>query len=309
MKIYKLDTNTSFEEKNICLAIGNFDGFHRGHQEIIKLLKNLSQKNKLSSTVMSFEPHPRAFFNKNNETFNIYTKESKLKLLKDFDIDIYIDFVFNDILSDFSYHDFIEKILVNKLKIKNLVVGSDFKFGKNRQGNVELLNNLSETYSYKVHLVDTVVIKDKSEKFSSSLIRNDIKEGNMKNVSYALGRNWHMKGQIIEGQKKAREINFPTANMLPGKHILPKKGVYCVEVIYDDKKYLGISNYGQRPTVDGNKLLLETHIFDFDKEIYGKELTVEFLTFIRPEQKFDNFKKLTIQINKDIEIAKKYHQL
>ena len=307
MKIFKLDTSTSFKEQDICLAIGNFDGFHKGHQEILKILKKISIEKKLSSAVMSFDPHPRFFFNKNSENFNIYTKEDKLKYLKNFDIDIYISFTFNNILSEYSSKKFIEEILFKKLNIKSLVVGSDFKFGKDRSGNIDILNNYSKIYGFNINLVNTINInKDKSEKFSSSIIRNDIKEGNFESVSQSLGRHWHMTGKIIEGQKKAREINFPTANMEPGSHILPKKGVYCVEVIYDSKKYLGVANFGIRPTVDGSKLLLETHIFSFDEEIYGKELTVRFLTFIRPEQKFTNFGLLTEQIKKDIETAKDY---
>ncbi len=309
MKIFKLNTESSFFEKNLCLAIGNFDGFHKGHQAILKLLKNLSNKKNLSSAIMSFDPHPRTFFDNTEENFNIYIKNDKLNFLKDFGIKIYIDFIFNKKLVEFSSEEFIEKILINKLKIKDLVVGSDFKFGKDRTGNVEVLQKLSKKYSYNIHLVETVMLKNNINKYSSSIIRTDIKDGKMQNVYNSLGRHWHISGKIISGLKKAREINFPTANMKPGKHILPKKGVYCVEVIYSGKKYLGISNFGQRPTVDGNKLLLETHIFNFDEEIYGKDLTVRFLTFIRHEKKFENFEKLTLQIQKDIKIAKKYHQL
>ena len=131
----------------------------------------------------------------------------------------------------------------------------------------------------------------------------------MEKVNSALGRCWHMTGKIIEGDKRARKINFPTANVIPGKHILPRKGVYCVEAYINNEKYLGISNFGERPTVDGSKLLLETHIFNFNQEIYGNELTVQFLTFIRPEQKFANFDELAKQIKIDIETAKKYHNI
>lgn len=306
MKIFKLDTETSIEQSDICLAIGNFDGFHKGHQEILKILKKISNQKKLLSAIMSFDPHPRSFFNKPSEKFNIYTKDDKLKFLKDFGIDIYIDFSFDQKLSEYSSIEFIEKILVNNLNIKNLVVGSDFKFGKDRVGNSQILKEYSKIFKYDINLVDTIIIKNKSEKFSSSLIRNDIKSGNIENVFHSLGRHWHMKGKIIEGQKKARNINFPTANFRPGNHILPKMGVYAVEVIYDGKKYFGISNFGIRPTVKDSELLLETHIFNFDKEIYGNELTVQFLTFIRPEHKFDSFELLTKQIKKDIEITKKY---
>ncbi len=306
MKIFKLDTETPFTNDSLCLTIGNFDGFHNGHQEILKTLKKISIDKKLLSAVMSFDPHPRSFFNKDVNNFNIYTKKDKLNFLKDFGIDIYINFAFDKKLSEYSSNEFIDKILVNKLNIKNLIVGSDFKFGKDREGNVDILNSFSKIYNYEINLVNAVNIKNKKEKYSSSLIRKDIEDGNFENVSKSLGRFWHMTGKIVEGQKKARKINFPTANMEPDNHILPKKGVYCVEVVYSGKKYFGISNFGVRPTVDGSKLLLETHIFNFDEEIYGKELTVRFLTFIRSEQKFGNFDLLTQQIKKDIETAKDY---
>ncbi len=306
MKIFKLDTETPFTKDSLCLTIGNFDGFHNGHQEILKTLKKTSIDKKLLSAVMSFDPHPRSFFNKDVDNFNIYTKKDKLNFLKDFGIDIYINFAFDKKLSEYSSNEFIDEILVKKLNIKNLIVGSDFKFGKDREGNVDILNSFSKIYNYEINLVNAVNIKNKKEKYSSSLIRKDIEDGNFENVSKSLGRYWHMTGKIVEGQKKARKINFPTANMEPDNHILPKKGVYCVEVVYSGKKYFGISNFGVRPTVDGSKLLLETHIFNFDEEIYGKELTVRFLTFIRPEQKFGNFDLLTEQIKKDIETAKGY---
>ena len=309
MKIFKLNTETSFEETNMCLAIGNFDGFHKGHQEIIKILKKISKEKNLDTSIMSFDPHPRVYFKTSNENFNIYTKDDKLKFLQDFNINNYIQFSFDQKLSEYSSYDFIKKILVDKLRIKNLVVGSDFRFGKDRSGNISTLNKFSKEYNYKVNLVNILKINDRSEKFSSSIIRNDIENGDMDSVTKSLGRHWHMTGKIIQGQKKAREINFPTANMEHGKHILPKKGVYCVEILLNDKKYLGISNFGRRPTVHGTKLLLETHIFNFNQEIYGNELTVRFLTFIRPEIKFDNFEKLTNQINKDVQEAKKYHKL
>ena len=309
MKYFELDTQSQFAEKNLCLAIGNFDGFHKGHIAVLDSLKRIAIDNNQPSAIMSFNPHPREFFDKKNENFNIYSKIDKINFLKKLNIDIYIEFNFDLNLSKLSANKFIEDILLNKLDIKNVVVGKDFKFGKDRTGNYEILKNYSSTNNFNTHLVDSIMLSDNSNKFSSSIIRENIKNGQMENANFALGRFWHMTGKIIEGQKKAREINFPTANMEPKNHILPKKGVYCVEVLYSGKKYLGVSNFGQRPTVDGHKLLLETHIFNFDKEIYGNELTVRFLTFIRSEQKFDNFKLLTNQIKKDIEVAKNYHKI
>ena len=309
MKIYKLDTESAFENSDLCLAIGNFDGLHRGHQEIINKIKDISFNNNLLASIMSFNPHPRIFFNQIKESFNIYTQRDKKKYLEDLGIDLFIDFTFDDNLYKLSADEFITKILIKKLNIKYLVIGTDFKFGKDRKGNFETLEKYVEQKKFDIHLIDPIMLVDKSEKYSSSIIRLQINNGHMEDVMEALGRPWHMHGIIIEGDKRAREINFPTANMIPDQHIFPKRGVYCVEVLLEGKKYKGVSNFGLRPTVDGSKLLLETHMFNFSEEIYGKELTVEFLTFIRSEQKFNNFEELTKQINKDINTAKEYHQL
>ncbi len=309
MKYYKLDTNSQFEEKNLCLAIGNFDGFHKGHLAIINTLKKIAYEKKQISAIMSFSPHPREFFENKKENFNIYSRSDKINFLKKFDINIFIEFNFDNNLSKLSANQFVESILIKNLKIKNVVVGKDFKFGKDRSGNFKILQNHSKVDNFNVNLVNSIMISDGSNKYSSSLIRENIKNAEMEKVTFALGRPWHMTGKIIEGDKRARKINFPTANIIPGEHIHPRKGVYCVEVNLNNKKYLGISNFGERPTVDGSKLLLETHIFNFNREIYGKDLTVQFLTFIRPEQKFVNFDELTKQIKKDIEIAKELHKI
>ncbi len=309
MKHYKLDIQSKFEEKNLCLAIGNFDGFHKGHILIINSLKKIAKAKKQSTAILSFNPHPREFFDNKSESFNIYSKDDKVNFLKNLDIDIYIEFKFDKNLSDLSANQFVEKILINKLNINNVVVGKDFKFGKDRLGNYKILEDYSKNNNFNVHLVEALMLTDGSDKFSSSIIRENIKNGEIEKVNFALGRNWHMHGVIVEGDKRARKINFPTANVLPGKHILPRKGVYCIEAYINNRKYLGISNFGERPTVDGSKLLLETHIFNFNEDIYGNDLTVQFLTFIRPEQKFVNFEELTKQIKKDIETAKKYHNI
>ena len=309
MKYFELDTQSQFEEKNLCLAIGNFDGFHKGHISILDSLKKIAYQNNFPTAIMSFNPHPREYFENKDENFNIYTKSEKINFLKEYDINIYIEFTFDKNLSELSADQFVEKILINKLNIKNVIVGKDFKFGKNRSGNFQILENYSKENNFDVHLVESVMLSDGSSKFSSSIIRENIKNAEMEKVNFALGRPWHIHGTVIEGDKKARKINFPTANVIPGKHILPKKGVYCVEVCIDNENYLGVSNFGKRPTVDGSKLLLETHIFNFNKEIYGNELTVRFLTFIRPEQKFANFDELAKQIKKDIETAKRFHKI
>ena len=291
------------------MCIGNFDGIHLGHQHVIKKIIKNSQSDNLKSAIMTFVPHPKIYFKKTDGNFNIITNSDKKNFLKSLGIENYIEYKFNKTLSNLDAVDFIEKILVKQLSVKKIVVGKDFRFGKDRKGDTALLKKLSSKYNYKLSIIGHVKNKKTNFKFSSSIIRQIINEGSFEKVSQALGRNSFMQGKIVKGSQKARLINFPTANMKPGNHILPKKGVYCVNVTFNGNLYKGIANFGERPTVKGVNLLLETHIFEFNKEIYGKELTVEFLTFIRSEKKFKDFKSLTTQIKKDVITAKKYHKI
>ena len=309
MKLHNLNTKKNFKSRNLCLCIGNFDGIHLGHQHVIKKIIKNSQLDNLKSAIMTFVPHPKIYFKKTEGNFNIITNSDKKIFLKSLGVENYIEYKFNKTLSNLDAVDFIEKILVKQLSVKKIVVGKDFRFGKDRKGDTVLLKKLSSKHKYKLSIIGHVKNKKTNLKFSSSTIRKNINEGLFEKVSQALGRNWFMQGKIVKGSQKARLINFPTANMKPGNHILPKKGVYCVNVILNGNLYKGIANFGERPTVKGVNLLLETHIFEFNKEIYGKELTVEFLTFIRSEKKFKDFKSLTTQINKDVITAKKYHKI
>ena len=309
MKLHNLNTKKNFKSRNLCLCIGNFDGIHLGHQHVIKKIIKNSQSDNLKSAIMTFVPHPKIYFKKTNGNFNIITNSDKKNFLKSLGVENYIEYNFNKTLSNLDAVDFIEKILVKQLSVKKIVVGKDFRFGKDRKGDTLLLKTLSSKHKYKLSIIGHVKNKKTNLKFSSSTIRKNINEGLFEKVSQALGRNWFIQGKIIKGSQKARLINFPTANMKPGNHILPKKGVYCVNVIFNGNLYKGIANFGERPTVKGVNLLLETHIFEFNREIYGKELTVEFLTFIRSEKKFKDFKSLTTQINKDVITAKKYHKI
>ena len=258
---------------------------------------------------MTFVPHPKIYFKKTDGNFNIITNKYKKNFLNSLGVENYIEYKFNKTLSNLDAVDFIEKILVKQLSVKKILVGKDFRFGKDRKGDTALLKKLSSKYKYKLSIIGHVKNKKTNLKYSSSIIRKNINEGSFEKVSQALGRHWFMQGKIIKGNQKARLINFPTANMKPGNHILPKKGVYCVNVTLRGKSYKGIANFGERPTVKGVNLLLETHIFEFNRDIYGKELTVELLTFIRSEKKFKDFKSLTSQIKKDVITAKKYHKI
>jgi len=309
VKLHNLNTKKDFKTQNLCLCIGNFDGIHLGHQHVIKKIINSSRSENLKSAIMTFVPHPKIYFKRTNNNFNIITNDFKKNFLDSLGVENYIEYKFNKTLSNLEAINFIEKILVKQLHVKKIIVGKDFRFGKDRKGDTALLKKLSNKYHYKLSIIGHIKNKKNNLKFSSSLIRKNINEGSFEKVSEALGRNWFMQGKIVKGNQKARLINFPTANMKTENHILPKKGVYCVNVVFQGNLYRGIANFGERPTVKGVNLLLETHIFEFNRDIYGKELTVEFLTFIRPEKKFKDFKSLTNQIQKDVIKAKKYHKI
>ena len=307
MKIHNIQLNSSINIDNINLAIGNFDGLHLGHQKIIERLIHQSNDVNIDSAIMSFLPHPRQFFSGKYDNFTIISDALKIKLLSQLGVKHYIVLNFDQSIASLAPEEFIEIILVKKLKMKNLVVGYDFKFGKERKGSVSLLKKQSLIYDFTVSALEQVKLKQTSEIFSSTLIRKSIQEGKIEKVNLCLGRNWSMEGTVVPGDKRATMMNFPTANIIPSNIIHPKKGVYVIKILYEGNVFNGIANFGIRPTVDGEKLLLEAHLFDFNSNLYGKYLTVEFLAFIRDEKKFENFDKLIQQIQKDIQTAQDYH--
>ena len=196
---------------------------------------------------------------------------------------------------------------MDKLQVEKLVVGYDFHFGKNREGNIDLLKDFSIMHGFALEVVEPICSNYDKDVYSSTKIRENIRNGNIDKANLMLGRNWSMQGKVIHGNKKAREINFPTANIAPHDQIYPLKGVYAVKVLLNNQIIKGIANFGERPTINGSELLLEVHLFNYNEDIYGKDLTVEFLTFIRGENKFDSFSLLAKQIKKDIETVKNYH--
>ena len=308
MKIYNIKLGTFLDIPNINLAIGNFDGIHLGHQKIIKELINNSIANQARSAILSFMPHPRQFFSGNYKNFNIITENSKISLLEQLGIEYYFSLEFDHSIASLTPEKFIKEILTNQLKTKNLIVGYNFRFGKDRLGDVNLLKDHSENDDFTLKVINPIKSNVTSEVFSSSLIRKNIQAGNFEKVNTWLGRKWSMSGTVILGDKRAGKINFPTANLIPSSDLIhPKKGVYVVKIKIGKNLFDGVANFGKRPTVDGTRLLLEVHLFEFNEDIYGKDLTVEFLAFIRDEKKFGNFTLLTEQIHKDIKIAKDYH--
>ena len=307
MKIHHINLGSTIKEKMFFLAIGNFDGIHLGHQTIIKkLVKDAESQNK-PSAILSFNPHPRQFFNSELKCYQIISDHKKQEILTNLGVRHYFCLRFDKLIANLSPSDFINEIIIQKMNVNRLIVGGDFKFGKNREGDVRLLSDHSVIHGFDLEIIESVKNIVEEEIYSSTSVRNAIRSGNFEKVQSMLGYKWTMEGKVINGDRRARKMNFPTANLLPHKQIYPKKGVYVVNISLNDRKYQGIANFGERPTVDGKKLLLEVHIFNFNEDIYGNHLTVEFLTFIRGEQKFDSFSLLVEQIKKDIQIAKNYH--
>ena len=307
MQIHNIQFDSQTSAVNINLAIGNFDGVHLGHQKIIDELIEYSKIKNCSSAILSFKPHPRQFFSDEYRNFQIISEEEKIYLLDKQGIDHYFSLLFDENIASMSPKDFITKILAEKLHSTHLIVGYDFKFGKDRKGNASLLQEQSKNLGFDTNVIQPITSNYNSVVYSSSQIREFIRNGNVEKANLFLGRNWSMQGTVIKGDKRATAMNFPTANLVPGELIHPKKGVYAIRARYIDRWSKGIANFGERPTVDGKRLLLEAHLFEFNQDIYGKELTVEFLTFIREEKKFDNFASLAEQIQKDIQLVKAYH--
>jgi len=302
MIIYK-NLNIRKKHKNAIIAIGNFDGLHLGHKKVLNQAKLKAKKKNLKFGVITFEPIPNMFFNKNIEHHRINLIEQKIYYLKKIKLDFLIIINFNKLFSNISAENFIKKILVSKLKSKYIFVSQNFKFGKNRSGNINTLKRFEKKYSFKT--VITTPYQKNKKTISSSLIRKNITRGNIRNVQNFLGRPWSIKGEVIEGQKRGRKIGFPTCNIKWKSYALPKLGVYAVKVQTKDFKKRGIANIGYRPTFNGKTLLLEINIFGIKTNLYKKILKVSFIRFIRPEKKFKDISELKNQIKKDIIKAKK----
>lgn len=289
----------------LCLTIGNFDGIHLGHQKILKQVINEAKKNNLKSGVLSFEPHPYFFFKKEKlKNFKIFNLSQKINFIRNLDIDYLIILHFNQEFAQISANNFIENILIKKLNTKKLVVGYDFAFGKNRSGDFQTLKNYSLKSDFLVEKIEPLLINNQI--CSSSLIRENILNGNFMNCTEFLGKNFFINSPVLSGKRIANKIGFPTANQIPKKNIIkPKYGVYKTKTYIPslNKKFDSITNFGVKPTFNNHKKeLFETHIFNFSNDIYDQKITVEFIDFIRDEKKFNNIDELKAQIKRDVQL-------
>ena len=287
-----------------CVAtIGNFDGMHKGHQMILTALKAQAKKMNLPSVVVLFEPQPTEFFNADRPPVRLMRFREKIAYLKAYDIDRVLCLRFNQLLSVYSSDQFIDKILIKTLNTKWIIIGDDFHFGYQRQGNFNTLKTVGMCHGFDVATLPTQTDAEQ-KRISSTKVRNLLKAGQITAVKAALGRPYSMSARVIKGQQRGRTIGVPTANMALKRACPPIVGVYAVKITGLDKPYNGVANVGYRPTVDGQDYLLEVHIFNFNQDIYGEHLTVHFIEKIRDEKKFDSFEALKTQIWQDIATAR-----
>ncbi len=304
MKVVQDIQNYSSDTKSI-LTIGTFDGVHVGHQKIIKALVKEAHNKKLLANVLTFFPHPRMVLQKDVQIKLIDTLTEKETFLRELGVDTLIIHPFSKEFSRLSALEFTRDILVNQLKISELFIGYDHRFGKNREATVADLTSFGKTYGFKVNIIPAQDVS--AITVSSTKIRTAILDGDFIKVVDFLGRFFQLSGTVTKGQSLGRTINFPTANLLiDSQHkIIPPKGVYLVSIFHHQNQYYGMMNIGTRPTLNGDKQTIEVHIFEFNKNIYSNSLTIHFIEKIRDEQKFESFDALKKQLIKDKEICKR----
>ena len=297
---------TQFHE-NCVATIGKFDGVHLGHQLILEQVKQYADESGLPSLVMLIEPHPEEFFSSSPEASpaRLCSLREKLRLLESFGIDFVLVLEFNQGLSQLVAEDYVEQILVEGLGVKTLVIGNDFRFGKDRGGDFSLLQDLGESHGFEV--VESAAYERNGQRISSTFIRNELAACNFELVQQVLGRAYSISGRVSRGQQLGSRIGFPTCNIELNHLSLPLRGVYAVRARDADRYISGIANIGFRPTVsDGRQAFLEVHLFDFEGDLYDREIEVIFLEKIRDEHKFESIDALKAQIAIDVESARQY---
>ncbi len=291
--------------KDAVVAIGNFDGVHLGHQELIKAAEQQAGKLGKPLGVLTFEPHPRSLFRPDEPVFRLSSPAWKARLLKGLGVQ-YLDVAtFDRALAGLEAEDFVQQILVDRLAVSHVVTGYDFHFGRGRKGSPDTMRQLGQQHGFGVTIVDQVTDDDGVAPFSSSAIRTALRRGHVGKAASQLGHWWSIMGTVVRGDQRGRTIGYPTINMALEPGCEPHEGIYAVRVrpadgdvdgktVWDGAGYIGY-----RPTFETERLFLEVFIFDFDKDVYGQEFIVEFIDFIRPDKRFDNPEDLLVQMEGD----------
>ncbi|MGE4570304.1 MAG: bifunctional riboflavin kinase/FAD synthetase [Gammaproteobacteria bacterium] len=287
------------------LTIGNFDGVHSGHQEIIRLLTAKSKELGVPSVVVSFSVTPQTFFGRPKARLSNF--RDKHILLESLGVDKHLLIRFNKVFSETSANSFIEEIIIGQLNARYCLIGDDFRFGKGRLGDFCLLEKYAKLGGFSADKIGDIQIK--GQRVSSSAIRYCLALGELDKAEQLLGRPYTISGLIAHGAKKGRTIGFPTINIGIRRNLSPVLGVFAVLVEINSITYYGVCNVGKRPTVSGEKTLLEVFLFDFDQEVYGERATVTFKYRVREEKKFASFDELKIQITEDVKSAKRFFKI
>ena len=298
MKIYRSIEDYN-EVKRSVVTIGTFDGIHLGHKKILSRLIKSSKNKDLNSVVLTFFPHPRIILNKYNEVKMIDTLDEKIIHLNEIGIDSLIIHPFDKNFSLLSANQFIKDFLVDKLKIKHIIIGYDHRFGKGREASVTDLKNYADDYDFTVEEIKAQEIEKIT--VSSTKIRNSINQGDIKTTEKYLGRYFNLTGKVVKGDGLGKKINYPTANIFIEEtyKIIPKDGVYLVETTIKNKLFKGMMNIGHRPTIGTNVKSIEVHLFNFNEDIYGKVISIKMISKIRDEKKFSSIQALKEQLVKD----------
>ena len=300
MKIIQTISNFNSLEKTV-VTIGTFDGIHIGHQKILKDLIETAKKENKKSVLLTFFPHPRMVLQKEVTIQLLNTIEEKSSLLEKMGLDYLIIHPFSKEFSRLTALDFVRDILVNQLNTSRLIIGYDHHFGKNREGNIHQLKEYSSLYDFNVEEIPAQDIDNVS--VSSTKIRNALQEGSLKTANNYLGYNYMLNGTVVNGKSLGGKIGFPTANLEVKEtyKLIPKTGVYIIKTVIDSVLFYGMMNIGFRPTISGKDQTIEAHLFNFNKDLYGKNLRLELLYFLREEKKFDSIDDLIVQLKLDKE--------
>lgn len=299
-----ISKTTEFQFKNTCVTLGKFDGLHLGHQLLLSYLEEY-EKQGFTSIMFTFDYHPENLFSE-KEIDLIYTEEEKVEILRQNGPQVLISYPFTRQTAAIEPEEFIEKVLCQSLDAKVIVVGADYRFGKQRRGDVTMLQKYADVYGYQLIVCEKLKMEEKV--ISSTRIREEIRLGHMEHVNHMLGAPYRVFGTVVSGQKLGRTIGIPTVNLLPPAHkLLPPNGVYAAIVKVNQAIYQGIANVGCKPTVSKeHQIGVETYLFDYQGDLYGQQIEVSLLSFIREEKRFSNIEELKEQVNQDIRKAKDY---
>ena len=293
-------------DRGSSVCIGVFDGLHLGHQELISRTTQFAREKDLSSILFTFDPSPNEYFSKDKPQPKLTTLEEKKQYLRKSEIDCLYCPPFDQDMENLTPLEFVKQHLIEKLNAKHVVVGIDFHFAKNRTGTIETLRELGLEYGFTVDTVE--FITQKGSKISSTTIRQSLLDQDIENANKMLGRPYSVLGKVMKGKQIGRTIGYPTANINISKRDILLRGVFCVKAIIEDgtKEYNGLANIGFKPTVDGTELTLEVHLLDFDMDIYGSDIQIDFMHRIRGEKKFKDLDELSNQINEDAKKADEF---